>query len=990
MNPRLLDRLISSEQKDALREDRASLAILLVGGAGLALAGLIALAWMVAHPLPVVGPPASGVVGPVTVNGYPKFLEPVYFFAITVLALATPVACLLAWLGSARRLAPPHLDAAAALRLVALGYAPAYLGLALGLLSWPKAGRILAATLVALAALPVALFLWQRWGARAGPAFGALGRVFFGAEQRLSSSSAVLSGCVFGWFLPMAVPEHLAARAAAFAWIWPLAFLCVWLVGTRFLAARGALALREASLRAALALTPGLLMLGQVACIDYPRRRIALLALTLAALALAQLALLRGRLQALEAGPAEAALRALRLVAVVLVALAWRWPPDFPGVMVLPGDGDHLIAFLNDGLHGKLLYRDFWYPYGPLLYYLDLWSARISGLDRYYYPAFFVTVGLGALLLSLSARRAFLSWPFQVLGSLFLIFAWVPEPVQFRVYAAYFALVLALAAAGSKSAWGLRLGGALLALSYLYSHEAALAALLGGQAGLVWASLGPTPGETLRAYARALGRLLSGLALVLVPVALAMASVGMLGPYLRATFGFVGATDECCGLPMPTLWAEMPAAGLTVLGIKKLLRLTLVSDLVRFFYLPVLIYVVTVLYVVLRAVLGRKRLPQDAILLGLAGFGFVMFRMALGRSDPPHAQFATLPALALGVLLLERVSLRVLRAFQAVSAPRPRTLEIFLLTAAGLLLAWGLRFPGVEHWRGALQKLGSYHRVQHRPRDVYGWQPVASPGGRFLFIEAGAPSVKATLEYLLAHTRADEGVFAFPYSFRYNALLSRPNPLTFGSCLWGAAARPQDRERLVRELAEKAPRYVVYDESEWPDMDGVATADRFPEVADFLFSRYELAQQVGGVSVMRLRDAPAPGWSVIDVRDMRQRGGLLRGWYFVDASGAGRWTAPHATARLVRRAEQRELFVEAQVYVPAGRPARWLSVSLDGQALGRVELSAHQGDARLSFPLPAARLPESSVLVSLDVDVPYPAAPDLRLLGLMVRRIGLE
>jgi len=795
----------------------------------------------------------------VTVNGYPKHLEPVYFALITLLALATPVACLLVWLWSARKLAPPQLDTVAALRLTALGYLPALAGLGLGLLYWPRASRVLASTLVAVAAAPAALGAWRRWGTGTRAAFGALARQLSAAEQRLASSTALLAGCVFGWFLPMALPERQAQALSSLFWVWPLAFLALWLAGRQFLARRGD-ALHEASLRAALALTPALLMLGQVVSIDYPRRRVALLALTVAALAIGQLTLLRGRLGAIGAVRAEAWLRALRLGSVVLLALAWRWPPDFPGVMVLPGDGDHLIAFLNDGLHGKLVYRDFWYPYGPLFYFLDLWSASVSGLDRYYYPSFFVTIGLGALLLCLSARRAFLTWPFQVLGSLFLFFAWVPEPVQFRVYAGFFALVLALAAATSRNAWGLRLGGALFGLSFLFSHEVAIAALVGGQAWLLWANLRPTARETVRAYLRALGQLLLGLTLVLVPAALAAASLGMLGPYLRATFGFIGVTDECCGLPMPTLWAELPPAGLTLLGLRKLLRLLLVSDLLRFFYLPVLIYVVTVLYVLSRPLRGARRLPQDAILLGLAGFGCVMYRLALGRSDPPHAQFATLPALALGVLLLERLTLWALHSWQAAraSGTGPRTLELALMAGAFAALAWGLRFPGAEHWAGALQKLVGYHRLEHRPREVYGWRPVSSKGGRFLFVEAAAPAVQATLDYLEAHTDPGEGVFAFPYAFRYNVLLKRPNPLRFGSCLWGAAARPQDRERLVRELGERAPRYVVYDESEWPDMDGVPTADRFPEVADFILSRYELAQQVDGVSVLRLRGSPAP------------------------------------------------------------------------------------------------------------------------------------
>jgi hypothetical protein len=939
-------------------------------------------------------------LGLVTIHGYPKSREPLYFAVIVLLVAAMPVGCVAAWLTAARWTARRRgLNLETAWIVGALAYLPAFVGLGLGLLAASHVLRTFAATLAAIVVAKVAVLAWPRRGSRARIAAATLGRRLFGVDSRLPSSTVVLAGCVFGWFLPMAVPLRAAPPLASGWWLWPLAFLAAWWMVAGLAARRAGDRFERAGPVAALALLPAFLMLAEPFLIDFPRARGAVLGLTIVSLGTLTAMVLAGRAPAGSEARARALVGACRIAGLVVLALAWVWEPNLPGIVVLPGDGDHLIAFLNDGLHGKLVYRDFWYPYGPLFYLLDLVSARLSGLDRYYFPAWFVTVGLGTLLLCITARMVLLTWPFQVLVSLLLFLLWPPRSVEFRVYAGYFTAVLMVAAASSRRAWALRTAGVVAGAAFLFSHESAIAALLGAQAGFLWACRQATLRETLRAYARSLWPFVTGLIGVLVPFALLAAAQGALGPYLRSTFGFVGVNDECCGLPFPDLWQELPPAPMWPSGLKNLLRLLLMSETFRYFYLPVLLYVLVALYVVGRALRGASALRQDAVLMGLAGFSLVYFRFALGRSEMAHARFATVPALVLGGALLERVALRVIRLLRA-RGPLDgtgllRLAEVAVLAVGFLFLAFRLGYPTLPALvRAATHKLAHYPQARYPPGDGGGWQAVLSAsGGRFYFQAAVAPTVKATLDYLRANTQPGEGVFAFPYVFRYNVLLDRPNPLTFGSCLWGAAARPADQQRLVRELAEKKPRYIVYDESEWPDMDAVPTADRFAEVADFIFTNYGLERKIAATSVLRLRELgpPVPP-SVVEVARDEHRAFLQRGWYYPQEVGSvmTRWITTTATARLTRQAAQRELFVDCLIYVPPGRPARWLSASVDGREVGKVDLSTFNGWATLRFPLPEPMAAAIGVPVRLDIDQPFPAAPDPRRLGLIVSRIGFE
>jgi len=984
-------------------DDRCNPALLVVALAGLGLGALCALTLVALVPFPVVPPPSSGVVGFTTVRRYPKSREAVYYALIIGMAAVAVAGCLAGMVSSVSFNTRRGADAVRTAYLDAAAHLPMFFGLSLALLEPSGVGLTLLMTVVAFGAAKLAVLSWpiERPAAlRAAPAPAEPRAVaipsWLRAERAMPVLTVALAGVLFGWLLPLAAAARSARHLVATAWVWPILLLAAW-AGTWFILKRRGSPPPGSAARAALPVLPLLSLSLAPFLIDYPggRRCLLVAAILLAAGVLAWV-LRRPR----PGGWEGAAVRAAGLAGLTVAAMAFVWEPDFPGLAVPAGDGDHLLAFLNDGLHGRTVYRDFWYPYGPLFYLLELWAARVGGVGAYYMPAWMVTVSVATLALGLTSRMLFLTWPVRVMASLTLFLFWTPLTVQCRIYGGYFAAVAAAAAATSPGAApGLAAGG-IASIAFLFSHEAGVAAVLGAQLAFLWEARRSTLGGAVRAYAGMIWPFVAGLLAVLAVAAAVALARGALGGYIRSTFGFVAVNDAFGGLPFPNLREELATGGQSpYLRLQRVARFLLESDVFRYFYLPVLVYLMSLTLVVVRTWRGRRPLRQDTGLLALAGFGLVLYRVALGRSDVGHAQMATVPALALGWALLERAGLGAARA---VRAPRGRAFhsaEVALLVMGGSFLAWSLRLQTLpDLFTEVTAKMQHYHELRHEPRPTPHLHAVLTPAGdRLLYRGVVGQMVQGTLDYLKSHTAPGEGVYAFPYAFRYNTLLDRPTPVPFGPCLWSAAARTTDQRRLIDQLESSPVRYVVYDESESPDLDAVPTGDRFARLADYFFQRYAPELRIGGTLVLRRRDSPEPPPpSILDVASDEHRSYLHRGWYYPTpleaptgppATVLSRWTAPHATARLNRLASHRELFVDALLYRPPDNPRRWLTATVGGRALAPLDLSARAGWTTLRFPL-SPEVPEGPVLVELDTD-PFPAA-DARVLGILVTRLGFD
>jgi hypothetical protein len=263
--------------------------------------------------------------------------------------------------------------------------------------------------------------------------------------------------------------------------------------------------------------------------------------------------------------------------------------------------------------------------------------------------------------------------------------------------------------------------------------------------------------------------------------------------------------------------------------------------------------------------------------------------------------------------------------------------------------------------------------------------PIRNPGGLvFTFTEPTATTVRKVTRYLEAHLQPTDTIFCFPYAVRYNFLLGKVSPAHVGPSLWAATPELKEQRQLVGELERIKPVYVVYEETEWPDTDGVPWTDRFPEIADYIFSRYRAETKIDGTLILRRSTEAIVPPEKIATGDLLNQPYLVRGWFHVERMGAteGRWMSTKAIALLSRRAGENTLTLTA--FSSAPKPKE-LSLQINGAFAAGQAINPGWGTYRIDIPdfVPL----RSANTVEFTVDSPLPVA-ESRLLGVWVKSLG--
>jgi hypothetical protein len=256
----------------------------------------------------------------------------------------------------------------------------------------------------------------------------------------------------------------------------------------------------------------------------------------------------------------------------------------------------------------------------------------------------------------------------------------------------------------------------------------------------------------------------------------------------------------------------------------------------------------------------------------------------------------------------------------------------------------------------------------------------------FEFVEPTASMVKRVKRYLEDHLSSSDVIFCFPYEFRYNLLLSKVTPGQVGPELWSGTAMPTERQRLIEELERIKPLYAVYDESEWPDTDGVAWMDRLPEIVDYLFAHYCVETRIDSTLILRrCAQIPRPPEELVTGTPENQVY-LHRGWYHAELQGneGGRWMSTTSTALLSRGLVDNSVTLTA---LSPGSDYRQLSVLINGTLLAKLPLKPGWQTYDVIIP---PSMPYTLVnRVEFDIDRPLDV-PDLRRLGIWVKSFGFR
>jgi hypothetical protein len=125
--------------------------------------------------------------------------------------------------------------------------------------------------------------------------------------------------------------------------------------------------------------------------------------------------------------------------------------------------------------------------------------------------------------------------------------------------------------------------------------------------------------------------------------------------------------------------------------------------------------------------------------------------------------------------------------------------------------------------------------------------PQLRRGGVF-FDPATAEKVMKIKSALDRYTKNGEDVLFFPNEAAYYFLFERRIPTRFVHAYF--AVTTAQRLEMVADMERRRPAYVVYSLDDWR-IDNVPEEIQVPEVVNYLHDRYMLAENLGGVLILR-------------------------------------------------------------------------------------------------------------------------------------------
>lgn len=414
---------------------------------------------------------------------------------------------------------------------------------------------------------------------------------------------------------------------------------------------------------------------------------------------------------------------------------------------------------------------------------------------------------------------------------------WISE----RHGLSFLSLIPVIAYMESKRNWKLIAAGACTTLAILYSLEGGLYTL--GATGLFLLIFGVAQRD--RTYRDRLTPILGygiGVLAAFAPFWVYLAVIGGLDDFFHLSWVQCRYQLSIWGLPFPPL---LPA--LSKVNSLNALR-NFISGVIFKWYLPILTYVSTLIYLILRAILGDFKEKDWRLALVLFN-AMAFFRTALGRSDYIHLLYATPLFWVLTALILERYSLSVGTHLESLKAGSRPYIRGVLLLFPLLILIWYISaaYDPVETVSGRIKRLSTHGVV---PEGLVATS--VDRVGIYISPEQAA-QIEGIVNYIRKNTKPNEYIFDFTDRGAYYFLINRPNPTRYSQVIY-ASPRYLQRE-VVRDLEAKKPRYVLFREG--LSLDGVPLDKRLPLIADYLAEHYMKEIDIHGITILRRRGEEA-------------------------------------------------------------------------------------------------------------------------------------
>ena len=288
-------------------------------------------------------------------------------------------------------------------------------------------------------------------------------------------------------------------------------------------------------------------------------------------------------------------------------------------------------------------------------------------------------------------------------------------------------------------------------------------------------------------------------------------------------------------------------------------------------YLPILIFLICLIYLILRAA-THQWMHSDWKLLLILLAGIVFFRTVLGRSDTGHLYYSSSGYWLVGIFLVERAVLacknrrgagECLEYSSGIQDPLQKLvgqkisnyrIVITLLLLGGVLWYIFSVYRPIEVVERRLANLTKYGLVQEGYVHLN-----LKRAGNIQAPRDDVSKIEKVVNYLQANTGPNDPIFDFSNQGAYYFLADRPNPTRYYQMIYVADKAMQ--EEVISNLEEARPKYIIFTSGSWgkasfrsDNVDKVSNVERYPLVAAYINSHYVDDIQIGSVVILRRRE----------------------------------------------------------------------------------------------------------------------------------------
>ncbi len=274
-------------------------------------------------------------------------------------------------------------------------------------------------------------------------------------------------------------------------------------------------------------------------------------------------------------------------------------------------------------------------------------------------------------------------------------------------------------------------------------------------------------------------------------------------------------------------------------------------------YLPICVYVLTVVYLTYKRLSSNETYPIYALklLLVLLG-GIAFFRTALGRSDGGHLHFGATFLWILCLFPFDRVwsgifiDLFKKRTDNNLEMPRDRISKQVILKTVLIIIPTLLCLGYVSQVHNPLQNFeGRWKHVQNNPFNRTLAPEEFKRAGQVDIPDDQVEQIQKVVSYIQENTAPEEKIFDFTSQGAYFFFANRPSVTRYFMVCY--ASTPGMQREVVADLEEDQTRLVIFKTGGWFDrIDGIPVEERHPIIAKYLEENYELAIDINNTEIL--------------------------------------------------------------------------------------------------------------------------------------------